>query len=145
MFENIKNFMFVIFILLCFSQSFAETIDSMNTKRQTPKLTLFQEYKLEYYQMEFDSKVSVLNRDLSLRRKLFSEEITKPNDKVDVLLLEQFADEIKFLATAIEQLWIEIELNIRNSMSNEQYAEFKLKQEKQNNNNKKQFFDPTIE
>lgn len=137
MFKNMKKFVFVILAMFLFSGIFAEPVNNANTKKQILKLTEFQENKLDYYQMEFDSKILVLNRDLSLKRKLFSEEITKPNDKVDVLLLEQLADEIKFLATTIEQLWIDIELNIRNSMSYEQYAEFKLKQENQKNNKKK--------
>ncbi|GAB1401274.1 hypothetical protein MASR1M68_01850 [Elusimicrobiota bacterium] len=137
MLKNVKFFVFVILGVFSFSGIFAELADNSNTKRKIQKLTELQENKLEYYQMEFDSKVSVLNRDLSLKRKLFSEEITKPNDKVDVLLLEQLADEIKFLATTIEQLWIDAELNIRNSMSYEQYADFKLKQENQKTNKKK--------
>lgn len=135
--KNITICVFVILEMLCFSQVFAEISHNDNTEKQIPKLTEFQENKLEYFKMEFDSKISVLSRDLSLKRKLFSEEITQPNDKVDILLLEQLADEIKYLATTVEQLWIDIELNIRNSMSYEQYAEFKLKQENQKNNNKK--------
>lgn len=137
MFKNILIFVFVILAIFCFSQIFAEVIHNANTEKQIPKLTEFQENKLEYFQMEFDSKISVLKRDLFLKRKLFSEEITKPVDKVDILLLEQLADEIKYLATTVEQLWMDIELNIRNSMSYEQYAEFKLKQENQKNNKKK--------
>ncbi|MDD5021026.1 MAG: hypothetical protein PHR82_02680 [Endomicrobiaceae bacterium] len=132
-----KNFVFVILAMFLFSGIFAEPINNANTKKQILKLTELQKNKLEYFQMEFDSKISVLNKDLSLKRKLFSEELIKPGDKVDVLLLEQLADEIKYLATTVEQLWMDTELNIRNSMSYEQYAEFKSKQENQKNNKRK--------
>lgn len=137
MLKNMKNFVFVILAMFLFSGIFAEPINNANTKKQILKLTELQKNKLEYFQMEFDSKISVLNKDLSLKRKLFSEELIKPGDKVDVLLLEQLADEIKYLATTVEQLWMDTELNIRNSMSYEQYAEFKSKQENQKNNKRK--------
>jgi hypothetical protein len=128
MLNNIKLYIFIILGIFCFVQIFAEVIPDNNAEKNIPKLTSFQKKKLEYFQMEFDSKVAVLKKDLFLKRKLFSEELSKNSDQVDVFLLEQLADEIKYLATTIEQLWIGTELNIRNSMSYEQYSSFKSKQ-----------------
>lgn len=111
-------------VILFVSFVFTDTKDE--TKNQTvAMLSYFQSKKIEHYQMEFEAKVSVLKKELILKKKLFSEELTKENQQVDIYLLEKISDDIKYLSQTIEQMWIDSELNIRNSMTHEQYENFK--------------------
>lgn len=125
---NIKNYLFASAAVVFFVCAVFSAQSENNVKSGAPVLTSFQKQKLEYYQMELEAKTAVLKKELMIRKKLFSEELEKNNDKVNVYLLEQIADDIKYFSSVIEQLWIDAELSIRNTMSYEQYSEFKSSQ-----------------
>lgn len=125
---NIKNYLFASAAVVFFACAVFSAQSGNNVKNGAPVLTSFQKQKLEYYQMELEAKTAVLKKELMIRKKLFSEELEKNNDKVNVYLLEQIADDIKYFSSVIEQLWIDAELSIRNTMSYEQYSEFKSAQ-----------------
>lgn len=125
---NIKNCLLAAAAVVCFVCPVFSAQPENNVKSSVPNLTSFQKQKLEYYQMELEAKTAVLKKELLIRKKLFSEELEKSNDKVNVYLLEQIADDIKYFSSVIEQLWIDAELSIRNTMSYEQYSEFKSAQ-----------------
>ena len=122
---NIKNCLLAAIAVVYFACPVFSAQPENNVKSSVPDLTSFQKQKLEYYQMELEAKTAVLKKELLIRKKLFSEELEKNNDKVNVYLLEQIADDIKYFSSVIEQLWIDAELSIRNTMSYEQYSEFK--------------------
>jgi len=137
---NAKKILLAASTVICFVCIVFSAQPENNAKSGAPNLTSFQKQKLEYYQMELEAKTAVLKKELMVRKKLFSEELEKNNDKVNVYLLEQIADDIKYLSSVIEQLWIDAELSIRNTMSYEQYSEFKSVQyslQEKNSRNKK--------
>ncbi len=126
----IKIFLFIVVLFVFFLEPLAAGSKDDNVQKnllpQPPQFSYFQQKKIEYYRLEYDAKISVLNKELVLKKKLFEEELAKSNDKVDIYLLEKIADDIKYLSSAIEQMWIDAELNIRNTMTFEQYSAFKL-------------------
>jgi len=125
----IKKFLFIVVLFVFFFEPLTAGSKEDNAQKNLlppPLFSYFQQKKIEYYKLEYEAKISVLNKELLLKKKLFEEELAKSNDKVDIYLLEKIADDIKYLSSAIEQMWIDFELNVRNAMTFEQYSSMKL-------------------
>ncbi len=127
----IKRVLFIVVLFFFFLEQLPAASKDGNVQKnlvspQPPQFSYFQQKKIEYYKLEYEAKIAVLNKELLLKKKFFEEELAKANDKVDIYLLEKIADDIKYLSSAIEQMWLDCELNIRNAMTFEQYSALKL-------------------
>jgi Spy/CpxP family protein refolding chaperone len=111
----------------------------LNKKTNSFELTGLQEEQIKYFLLEQDSKLAVLQNDLDVRKKTFTEELFKPNQDIDSSELEKLVIEIQEIVATMERVKIDTELNIRNILTPRQYSVFvqEQKEQEQKKNKKK--------
>jgi len=109
----------------------------LNKKTNAFELTGLQKEQIKYFLMELDSKLAALQNDLDMRKKVFTEQLFKTNEEIDSFELEKLVSEIQEIASIMERVKIDNELNIRNILSPRQYFVFIQEQEQKNKKKKK--------
>ena len=109
----------------------------LNKKTNAFELTGLQKEQIKYFLLELDSKLAALQNDLNIRKKLFTEQLYKPNQEIDSFELEKLVKEIQEIVSVMERVKIDTELNIRNILSPKQYSVFVQEQEEQKKKKKK--------
>ena len=119
------------------SDPFDEDVVVLDKQTNSFKLTPIQEKQIEFFLLERDSKIAAMEKELAIRRKLFQEELYKPNHEISSIELENLMQDIQEITFTIERIKIDSQLNIRNILSPRQYSIFTQKQEKQEKKKKK--------
>lgn len=115
------------------SDPFDNDVVVLNKKTNSFELTQEQKKQIEFFLLERDSKIAAMEKELAIRKKLFQEELFKPNHEISSIELEKLMEEIQEITFTIERIKIDSQLNIRNILSPKQYSVFVQEQEKQEN------------
>ncbi|MDD3053032.1 MAG: hypothetical protein PHG84_01365 [Endomicrobiaceae bacterium] len=99
-------------------------------------LTKIQKAKLEYLEMEEESKLIALGNELKLRQRLLDDELSKQD--FNEYIINNLLTDIKYLTTDIEQVKFDKKRKTRYLLSQEQYIQYESKlQNKQKKKKKK--------
>lgn len=92
--------------------------------------TDYQKAQIKYLEMERQSKILALDREINSKKKLLDEELS--GGFTDVFLIDELSKEIKSLAVDKETVNINVDKKIRYILAPEQYLKYKEKQNKKN-------------
>lgn len=111
----------------------------LDKKTNSFELTKLQEKQIEFFLLERDSKIAAMEKELAIRKKLFQEELCKPNNDISSIELEKLMQDIQEITFTIERIKIDSQINIRNVLSSRQYYVFvqEQKEQEQKKNKKK--------
>ena len=112
-----------------YDEYFDDDVVVLNKKTNSFELTPSQKKLLEYFLLERDSKLAAMQKELDISKKLFIEELSKPNNEISSIELENLVQEIDEIASTMERIKIDFHLNIRNAVSPKQYSVFIQEQE----------------
>ena len=90
--------------------------------------TKYQKAQLDFLEMEKQCKFSVLDKEISSRKKMIDDELSK--SYFDIFVIDELSKEIKILTADKEKVDINVEKKIRYVLSPEQYVKYKEKQNK---------------
>lgn len=91
-------------------------------------LTKYQKAQIDYLEMERKYKILAIEKEITLRKKMLEEELSK--DNYNVFLVEKLSSEIKILAIDRETVDINVDKKIRYVLDFDQYLKYKEKQKK---------------
>ena len=90
--------------------------------RDPKNLTKNQKAKLEYFEMEEESKIKALQNELELRQRLLDDEFSKQD--FNEYIINNLLNDIKYLTTDIEQVKFDKKRKTRYILSQEQYIQY---------------------
>lgn len=91
-------------------------------------LTKYQKAQIDYLEMEKKYKIFAIEKEISLRKKMLNEELSK--DDHDIFLVEKLSGEIKLLAIDRKAVYVDVDKKIRCVLDFGQYLKYKEKQKK---------------
>ena len=107
-------------------------IDGTEISYYHKKLTFtdYQKAQIKYLEMERQSKILTLDKEINSKKKLLDEELS--GGFTDVFLIDELSREIKALAVDKETVNINVDKKIRYILAPEQYLKYKQVQNKKN-------------
>jgi len=102
---------------------------------KTGYLTSTQKAKIEYLEMEEESKISAIENELAVRQRLLDEEFSKQD--VSEYNINNLLNDIKYLNNDLEQVKFEKKRKTRYLLTQEQYLQYQQDLEKKQKKKKK--------